>query len=771
MSVFPSIRSLSRRPWLAVTIILTLALGIGATTAIFSIADAVLLKPLPLKAPDRLIVIQESKRGRPSNGNPARLEDWRTQVPGLESAAGFYTERVVLTGRGDAERISALRSFGPILSVLGIEPRTGRASTNDEVLLSDEFWRRRFGGESILGQTLDLDGKPYTIAGILPPEAAYPERVDVFVPASIELQHASRKASFLPTIARMKPGARLAEVQAQIATVADRLRRLYPATDGDLSARAIPLLESDTTEARLPVLALLGAVGLVFLTACINVAGLLLARASERRKETSIRVSLGATRFDLIRLYLNESLILSACGCAVGLALAAFAIDGMKAILPTDLPRLSSATLDWRVMTFATGVSLLCAMIFGIVPAWQAARRPKLRDTNAFPLRRAMVAAQVALSVILLVAAGLLGESFLKMRRAPLGFQPANVLTVNISFPWDAPDTRVQQFRTQALENFAAIPGVISAGWGDRLPFNGGTQSGPIAIRNRDLPPALREQETYHRAASDTYFQAIGIPLLSGRLFREGKPEAVINQTLANKFFPEGGAIGQYLTFDTKPKPNRAPQWIEIVGIVGDVRQNSTDLLPPAEAYLPGSQLSWPLSSFVLRVQGEPNAMIGSVREAVRRIDPNQVIDSTSAMNNVLDANLREPRLQWWLVMGFALTALGLTVLGIYGVLSSDIVQRRREIGIRIAVGAEPRRVLRMMIRRGLWTVVPGIAIGLAGAAALTRFVAGLLFGVSPFDGVVFAAVALTLAVTGLIASYFPARRAASIDPVEALRD
>jgi predicted permease len=779
-----SVRSLFRHPGLAITIVLTLAVGIGSTSAVFSVADAMFLRPLALASPDRLIVIEESRAGKATNGNAARLADWRTLVPGIEAAAGFYSEKLVLTGRGDAERITALRSFGPIFAVLGIEPQLGRRLTTAEeggqaepvVLLSDGYWRRRFGGDpGLLGQTLDLDGAPHTIVGILPRQLDYPERVDILMPAPAQLQRGSRKAAFLPTIARMKAGVALPEIDAQLASVADRLGRLYPATDRDLTARAVPLLTSETAEARVPVLALLGAIALVLLTACTNVAGLLLARGSERQKEAAIRVSLGASRWRMVRLYLIESLALAFAGCVAGLGFAAFGLSGLKAILPADLPRIGTSVLDWRVTLFAVTISLLCASAFGIALAVQSSRvasasSQKPRDAAAFLGRRILVAGQVALSLILLIGAGLLGESFLQIKKTPLGFSPAKILTVNISFPWDAPDKRVEAFRARALEEFSSIPGVISVGWGDRLPLNGGTQSGPIALRNRDLSPALREESTYHRAASESYFQAIGIPVRSGRIFAAGKSEAVVNETLAKKFFPQGDAIGNYLTFNTKPKPNQQPAWLEIVGIVGDVRQNPNDVAPPAEVYVSGRNLSWPLSSFVLRVQGDPNTVIPAVRETVRRIDPNQVVDSVAAMNQRLDEAFREPRLESFLVLGFALTALAMTMLGIYGVVSSEVIQRTREIGVRMALGADPRKLVQMMLRRSLATVVPGVTIGLAGAAALTRFVVSLLYGVKPLDGTVFLGAALLMAGTALLASYFPARRAASVSPIEALR-
>ncbi len=356
------------------------------------------------------------------------------------------------------------------------------------------------------------------------------------------------------------------------------------------------------------------------------------------------------------------------------------------------------------------------------------------------------------------------------MYKTPLGFVPSKVLTVNISFPWDAPDRRVEEFRQQALDSFSSLPGVISVGWGDRLPLGGGTQSGPIAVRDRQLPEVLREESTYHRAASQAYFQTLGIPLRAGRIFESGKHEAVINETLAKKFFPGSEALGKFITFDVKPKPSRQVAWFRIVGIVGDIRQNATDGAPQAEAYASGEDVSWPLSSFVLRVQGDPTALISGVRQAIRRIDPSQVIDSFSTMDARLNATFREPALRSLLILGFAITALALTLLGVFGVLSSEVTQRTREIGIRIAIGAKPGQVVGLMTHRSLKTLAAGIAAGLAGAAALTRFVASLLFGVRPLDGTAFLGAALAVAATGVLATYLTARRGAGINPVDSLR-
>jgi predicted permease len=779
-----SVRSLRRKPGLAIAIIATLALGIGSTTAMFSIIDSVLLKPLPLPESGRLMVIEESKNGEISHGNPQRLNDWSRQLAGIEGATGFYSERVVWSTGGSPERVEALRSFGSFLKVLGIAPLRGRAFTEAEeagvgqgvAILTESFLIRRFGRDTdVLGQNIQLSDLPYVIIGVA--QLPYPEGIDVILPAPLAVQKASRKASFLETIVRLRQGVKKPEISAQIATVAARLRTQYPQTDGTLSARPISLLDHETSGARTQVVALMAAVGFLLLTGCVNIAGLLLARAAERRKEAAIRMSLGSGRWGLIRLYAFESLVLAIAGGAAGLGVAAFGLEGLKRILPGDLPRLATASLDWRVALFALAASLLCAVLFGLAPAWAAstetsfgAASVKPRDRSGFQVRKWFVAAQVALSMVLLAGAGLLGETLLRMERVPLGFTPAHLLTVNINFPWDAPDSRVEEFRNRALESFSAMPGVASVGWGDRLPMAGGTQSGPILIRNRELPPALAEEQAYHRAASASYFETLGIPLKSGRVYREAKHEAVINEELLHKYFPAGDAIGRYVTFDVKPKPGRPQEWFEIVGVVGSVRQGAADESAPPEVYVSGHDISWPLTSFVLRVRDQPAPVIAALRDQVRRIDPHQVVDSIAPMDERLSSAVEEPRSRWWLVCAFAFSALILASMGIYGVLASEVVARTREIGIRMAVGARPREVQSLMIRGGMIPVLFGIAAGVAVASMLTRYLKSLLFGIQPLDPGVFLAACLTLLAAALTASFIPARRAANLDPALAMR-
>ncbi len=784
-------RTLSRRRGLALTAICSLALGIGANSAVFSVIDAVLLRPLPLPGADRLVVIEETKNGEVSGGNPARLSDWATQVTDLAAAAGFYGEGLVLTGRGEPARLRAIRTFGRPLEVLGVRPLLGRGFTPAEeagrgesvALVGEGIWRRRFGADPrLLGRALTLSGEPHQIIGVLPDGLGYPGDLDLLIPAPLDVQQTSRKAGFLKTVARMKPEATLAGLQAQLNTVADRLAKQYPDTDAGRAARPVPLQEDQSGSARLPLLVLLGTVAMVLLIACVNIASLLLARAAERQRESAIRSALGSGRGGLIRLYLVESLLLALAGGILGLLLAAVLLAVLKGLLPADTPRLALAHLDPRVLGFGLALSLLCGLAFGFAPAWQASRgRPAggLRDgarsgTSASGLRtrRLLVALQVMLSVVLLVGVGLLAKSLFAMRGVPLGFRPDSVLTVKINFPWDTPKPRLESFYAQALESFAALPGVGRVGLADRLPFEGGSQSGPIAIEGRPLPPRLAESDVSHRAASAGYFRAMDVPLKSGRFLREGVAarEALVNEALAKAYFPAGDAVGRRITFDVKPEKGEAPVWFEVAGVVGNVRLSADQAEPMPEVFVLPRDTYWPMARFVLRAEGEPGLLAPSVRKAVSRLDPNLVVDEIATLDEQIDLATADSRVRVRLLGGFAVIALWLAVLGLYGVLSSDVAQRTHEIGVRLALGADPGRVSRAVLWKGLSIVLGGLLLGLCGAAALGRWLGALLFGVQPLDLPVLLGVSLTMIAVAAAASYLPAIRAAEVDPGIALR-
>ncbi|HKV13274.1 MAG TPA: ABC transporter permease [Thermoanaerobaculia bacterium] len=785
-----AVRTLAKRRGLALTAVLSLALGIGANSAIFSIVDAVILRPLPLPDPDRLVVIEESKNGEFSGSNPARLADWAREVADLEAAAGFYGEGLVLTGQGDPARLHAIRTVGKPLAVLGIQPIAGRGFTPEEenglgarvAMVGEGTWHRRFGGDpKILGRTLRLSGEPFLVIGIVPDRVGYPEDLELLIPAPLDVQQASRQAGFLGIVGRMKPGAALPGLQAQLDTVAARLAKQYPDSDAGRSARPVLLQEEQSRGARLPLLVLLGTAALVLLIACVNIASLLLARAAERQREASIRAALGSGRGGLIRLYLVESLVLAFAGGALGVLLAQVSLATLKGLLPADTPRLASAELDLRVVGFSLVLSLLCGLAFGLAPAWQSARQlpgAGLRDgrragTSASGLktRRLLVATQVTLSVVLLVGVGLLARSLFAMRGVPLGFEPSSVLTVEVDFPWDTPKTRLASFSTQALEGFAALPGVESAGFADRLPFEGGSQSGPVAIDGRPLSPQLAEAQVSHRAASAGYFAAMGIPLVSGRfLSPDGPKQALINETLARTYFPDGGAVGRRLTFDVKPEKGEAPVWFEIAGVVGDVRLTADQSEPMPEVFVLPRDTYWPLLRFALRTRGDAAALAPAVRQVVRRLDSGLVIDGISTLDEKVALATADSSVRVRLLGGFAVLALWLACLGLYGVLSSDVGQRTHEIGVRLALGADSDRVARAVVWQGLSIVLGGLVLGLFGAAALGRSLRALLFGVQPVDGPVLLMVSAVMVTVAFLASYLPAHRAAGVDPGIALR-
>ncbi len=792
-------RTLSRRKGLALAAIASLALGIGANSAVFSVVDAVLLRPLPLPHPERLVVIQESKNGEPSGSNPARLADWASQVTDLSAAAGFYGEGLVLTGQGEPERLRVIRSFGRPLAVLGLRPLEGRAFTAAEeagrgervALVGERAWRHRFGADPrLLGRVLTLSGEPYQVIGVLPegPDGlGYPQELDLLIPAPPDVQKSSRHSGFLKIVARLRPDATLAGLTAQLDTVARRLAKQYPDTDAGRSARPVPLQEDQSGDARRPLLILLGTVAAVLLIACVNIASLLLARASERQREAAIRSALGAGRGGLVRLYLVESLLLAFGGGALGLLLAAALLALLKGVLPADTPRLAAAHLDPRVLGFGLLLALLCGLGFGLAPAWKASRgRPAygLRDGARAGIsrrdllaRRLLVAVQVMLSVVLLAGVGLLARSLFAMRGAPLGFRPDSVLTVAINFPWDTPKARLDAFYAEALEAFAALPGVDRVGLVDRLPLDGGSQSGPIAIDGRPLSPSLAARDVSHRAASAGYFHALDIPLKAGHLLRDagaaGPREALVNEALVRAYFPAGDALGARLTFDVKPEKGESPVWFTIAGVVGNVRMTADQAAPRPEVFVLPRDTYWPMARFVLRASGPaaaPARLAPAVRRAVHRLAPDLPVDRIATLDSAVDLATADTRVRVRLLGGFALLALWLAALGLYGVLASDVAQRTHEIGVRLALGADPGRVSRAILGKGLAIVLAGLALGLAGAVALGRWLGSFLFGVAPLDVPVLVGVSLTMLAVAAAASFLPASRAAEVDPVIALR-
>jgi putative ABC transport system permease protein len=761
-------RTLSRRSGLTATIVASLAIGIGAGSAIFSAVDGVLLRPLQIVEPERVFAIEEYRHGAAHNGNPMRLADWTKQASSFASVMGFYGEGLTMTGQGAPERVRTWRTLGDPLAILGVQPTLGRGFTDRELngvepvaLLDHGFWSSRFNADPrVLGQSVTLGGRGYTVVGVLPAGVDYPGDIDAVIPASLEVHGYTRRASFLGEVARLKPGAGPQAAQAELNTIAARLAKQFPATDANLEARLTPLRETVTREARKPLLILLATVGFVLLIACVNTASLLLSRASERGRESAIRLALGAGRASLVRLYLVESLVLAVVGGLLGIALAELSLDTLVRLLPPDLPRLTEIHLDLRVGAISLAASLVCGLLFGLAPALQAARFGAQKTSiHRLRSRRVLVVCQIALSAILLVGVGLLAKSLFLLLRTPLGFGTTQVTTVQVNLPWDTDAAALAAFYTRTLETLSNVPGVRAAGVIDRLPLHGGAQSGRITVRGVTLSPDLQARSVSYRGATPGYFGVLGIPLLAGRLMRDPH-EIVVNQEMARQFFADGRAVGSSLSF------SGAKGDYQIVGVVGNVRQEPAQTAAVPEAFLAMNEVYWPMANFVLRTEGNVNS---AVRTAMMRVNPDQVF-RISSLDRELQATVREPEVRLWLVGAFAFTALLLAAIGVYGLLASDVVLRTREIGIRMAIGADPRSILRETAWRAFTLVAAGLAIGGTGAAGLTRYLRSLLYVITPNDATAYLGAALTLLAVAFAAAYLPARRAAGIAPGSALR-
>ncbi len=779
-----AVRGLTNRPGLAVTAILSLSLGIGATSAIFSVVDTVLLKPLPYPEPERVVKIQESIRGQRLGGNPARLQDWHRQLTGVTGVAGLYGEGVVLSGRGEPRRFDVQRSIGPLLAILGVAPRLGRAYGEWEenvVVLSDRTWRTEFRADPrVLGSTINLSQKPYTVVGVMPAAFSDGTRADMFAAAAKEYNSPRREGNWLDLVARLKPGQTIESLKPQLATVGARLSAQYPATETGLTALAQPLIEATTGEARRPLWLLLSTILAVLLVVCANIASLLLVRASERQREFAVRSALGAGRATLLRLQLLESLWLGLLGGGGGILVAYWGVELLKYLSPPGLPRVHLAELDGRVGLFSLALALLAGLLCGLPAAFGGVStstadqlREGARATRRTWLRPAFVMLQVALSTVLLASAARFTESLVATIRTPLGFEPKGIVVLSYSFPWDTSKNKLDATYQATLDRFAAIPGVTSVGFVDRLPLQGTTQSGQIEIPGRDLVPGLRDLPVSQRSISDTYFATLGVPLLAGRMFTaraKDVPECVVNSTFAHLFFPGEDPVGRKFTFDTKRTLGEKPRWTTITGVVANLRQEPGQARAAAEAFLPFTNTYWPLANFVLRTAGESTGVMAVARQQVLAVDPLLPIDALRPLTDELRSATSDVETVASLLCGFALTALLIAAIGLYGLLAGEVTSQRREIGIRLALGAEPGVVLGSIIVRSLMLVSVGLMLGLALSYGAMQLMASQLSGLkaSPvWAGLVAAAIMLTVA---LASSAIPARRASRVDPAIALR-
>ncbi len=798
------VRSLLKRPGFTAIAIITLALGIGANTAIFSVVNALLLRPLPFKEPARLVQVWEAnyKRGRNTmDVSYPNFADWRDQNQVFEQIAAYSDETFNLTDTGEPERIQGEIVSPSLFPLLGIRPVLGRVLLPEEdypnkvfsVMMSERLWRRRFNSDpQIIGRTIKLDSESFTVVGVVPNITDLfdlQSDTELWVPIAHSSGFNNRYGHYLDVAARLKPGVTREQAQANMDTIAGGLAAQYPSSNVDHAVRLVPLQEQIVGDFRLAALVLLGAVLFVLLIASANVANMLLARAASRKREVAIRTALGAGRWRIVRQLLTESLLLSALGGAVGLLLALWGVYLLVAFGPADLPRAKEVAVDGRVLVFTLAVSLLTGIIFGFVPALQASR-PDLNETlkeggrsttgsaGHRRVRSLLVVSEIALSLMLLVGAGLLMRSFVKLQAVNPGFNPNNVLTMRISLrgPNYQKGAPVIAFHDQLLEKVKALPGVQAVATRSHVPIaaDDGYANLSFAIEGR-LPDAANRSTAFYNAVSPDYFQTMEIPLLKGRPFealddRKAQSVIIINETLARRYFSGDDPIGRRMTFnDEDPKEE---DWVTIVGVVRDTKPRAVDLTasPVAEMYMPFAQQPESSTALMIRTTNNPESVGAAVRHEVRTLDKTQLVHSVRTLDSVMSEAVATPRFRTSLLGVFAVVALILAMVGIYGVMSYAVTQRTHEIGIRMALGARAVDVLKLLVRNGMGPVLLGVALGLAGAIGLTRLMASFLFGVTPTDALTLAVVSVSLILVALIACCLPARRATKVDPLVALR-
>jgi putative ABC transport system permease protein len=792
-----ALRVLVKKPGFTAVAVLTLALGIGVNSAIFSVVNAVLLRPLPYPQPEQLAMVwlDNRRQGIPDDiTSYPNYMDMREQNQGFQDLAAYSTMAVNLTGAGEPEELRAAMVTPSFFQVMGVHPTIGRAFAPEEetpgkdrvVVLGHGFWQRRFGGDrNIVGRTLNLSGEPHVVAGIMPPGFQFPERVELWGPlAPSERLRAARGQFWLPVVGRLKPGVTRAQAQADMSTIANRLEQQYPQMRG-YGINIVPLHEQVTGKIRPALLVLLGAVAFVLLIACANVANLLLARAGERQQELAIRTALGAARGRILRQLLTESVLLAAAGGAVGALLAVSGVDLLRTLNPANIPRLENVRLDGQVLGFTLAISLFTALIFGLAPALQASK-PHLSETlkeggrtgagglRSRHLRGTVVVIETALALVLLIGAGLMIKSFWQLQRVDPGFNPDRLLTVRLRLPRTKyPEgANVAAFYEQLQERLAALPGVQSVGATSSVLVLGLANSSGFSIEGRPAEPEAERLELPFDAATPNYFQTMGMTLVKGRTFTaqdsgETTKVAVINETMVRRYWPDDDPLGKRFKFGDAG--SNAP-WITIVGVIRDVRRQGLDRPIRIESYLPHQQLTARSMEIVVRTIGDPLTLAGAVREAVWSLDRDLPIGAIQTMEHILARTTSQRQLNMLLLGLFASVALILSAVGIYGVMAYSVTQRTHEIGIRMALGAARRDVLKLVVGQAAGLTFVGVAIGLVAAFALTRFMSSLLFGVSATDPVTFALISMLLIAVALLASYVPARRAMKVDPMIALR-
>jgi putative ABC transport system permease protein len=798
-------RMLTKKPGFTVVAVLALALGIGANSAIFSVVNTVLLRPLPFKTPDQLMIVWEdsAKYGFPKDTPaPANFIDWRDQNQVFESMAAVASQTFNLTGTGEPEKIEGQRVSASFFPLLGVEPALGRSFLPEEdmpgagrvVIINYGLWQRRFGSDpDILGKPVALDGQAYTVVGVMPKEFRFPdpfqysgEENALYVPIAFSSEEASsRGGHYLIVYARAKTGVTVKQAQAEMSTIAARLEQQYPETNMSIGATVVSLHEQIVGDIKPALLILLGAVGFVLLIACANVANLLLARAATRQKETAIRTALGASRSRLVSQFLTESVLLAALGGISGLLLAFFGLKLLTALIPPNLSQAKAISLDAMVIGFTFLVSLLTGVIFGLAPALQGSR-PDLNKAlkeggkgasggGRNRMRSLLVVSEIALALVLLVGAGLMINSFFRLRNVDPGFNSANLLTMSVVLPRSTYPNRAKRtaFYNEMIERIESLPGVESAGVITNLPLTFKGNNSGVTIEGRPEPPVDQIPIVITRVVSDGYFRTMGIALLKGREFStQDRPDTrasiIVSESTARTFWPDEDAIGKRLKLG---RYNSDEAWLSVVGVVKDVRQFELDIDPKPQVYFFYTQMPYfAPRDLVVRTSGDPLQLAAAVRNEVWAVDKDQPVSNVSTMEAILALSLARERFNMLLLAIFAAVALALAAVGIYGVMSYSVTQRTHEIGVRMALGANRSQVLKLVVGQGAKLVLAGVTTGIVFAVALTRVMESLLFGVSATDPATFAVISITLVAVALFASYIPARRATKVDPMIALR-
>ena len=790
------IRSLLKHPAFTIIAVITLALGIAANTAIFTVVNAVLLRPLNFPEPDRLVVVTELN---PQQGDqPFELSylNWielKQRTQSFEELAGVIFTSYVMDLNSETSRVSALQISANLFPVLRANAAQGRTFLAEDerpgadrvVVVSNSFWQRYFGNQALTGQGIKLDNRSYAVVGVMPPDFQFPdEKMEVWVPFGPDSQDKmfqNRAVHLIYGLGRYKDGIGQPQAASELATIFSGIQQQHPGEDEGHTVSLTPLHERITGNLKPALLVLLGAVILVLLIACANVAGLQLARAASRSREMSIRIALGASRWRLIRQSLVESILVSSIGGAVGFLLAIWIVAWLLLHLPEGFPRAPEISINRSIFIFTVAISLLTGFIFGLVPAFQSAKsgvndvlKSAVKGGGVYGnrLRRGLVVVEIALSLMLFIGAGLLIKSFWQLTRVDPGFDSSQLLTLHVALPdqkYPEP-SQVIEFYRQLPQRISALPGVKAVSAVNRLPISGGDPRGDLTIEARTFGPGETPAASYRRILPN-YFRLMGIPLLQGREFDDrdsgGQPDVVIiNQKMAQRYWPNNDAVGKRI----KIGPPENQPWLTVLGVVGNVTHTGLDAEPDLATYEPHAKRPWSEMTLLVRTNVDPTTLTGPIRAELKNAEKDVLIEDVVTMTSRLTASVAPQRLNLVLLASFAFVALVLAAVGIYGVMAQTVTQRTHEIGVRMALGAQMQDVLRLVLRNGMMLAVIGVAIGLMGAFWVTRLMAKLLFGVRPTDALVFAVVAAVLLVVAFFACYIPARRATKVDPLVALR-